>query len=89
MKLLRLGLRFWITVTSIFSFLAGWILLAHATKPVASTNTTSPVVAPLPTLQPLQSLSNNDDNVQNQQPVFGFQQQNQFRRRPSFSTGGS
>jgi hypothetical protein len=94
MKLLKLGLRFWITLTSIFSFLVGWILLAHSPKPAASTNTSaSPAVTPLPTLQPLQPLSGSDDsNFQNQQPSFNFvqpQQQFQFRNRPSFSTGGS
>ena len=89
MKLLKLGLRFWITVTSLFSFLAGWILLAHAPKPNQSGSPASGAVSPLPTLEPLQPLSDfapGDNNLQNQ-PLFGFQPRNQAR--PFFSTGGS
>jgi hypothetical protein len=93
MKILKLGLRFWITLTSIFSFLVGWILLAHAPKPTSNSNTSaSPVVAPLPTLEPLQPLGSDNSSLQNQQPSFNFvqpQQQLQFRNRPAFSTGGS
>jgi len=91
MKLLKLGLRFWITLTSIFSFLTGWILLAHAPKPTASSNSSvPPVVTPLPTLEPLQPLSGSDNNNSQNQPAFNFVQlQFQFRNRPSFSTGGS
>ena len=33
MKPLKLGLRFWILISSIFSFLGGWALLSHAGKP--------------------------------------------------------
>ncbi len=33
MKLLKFGIRFWITITSVLSFLTGWIMLAHAPKP--------------------------------------------------------
>jgi len=92
MKLLKFGLRFWITVTSIFSFLAGWIMLAHAPKPSAAGSSSSAVSASVPTLEPLRPLSDfatGDNNVQNQ-PTFGFQPRNQSRQsRPFFSTGGS
>ncbi len=92
MKLLKFGLRFWITVTSILSFLTGWIMLAHAPKPSSTSSGSSTVTTPLPTLEPLRPLSDfapNDNNVQNQ-PTFGFQSQNQSRpSRPFFSTGGS
>ncbi len=89
MKLLKLGLRFWITVTSIISFLAGWILLAHAPKPNQSNSLASDAAAPLPTLEPLQPLSDFQpgDNTFQNQPTFGFQRRNQSR--PFFSTGGS
>jgi hypothetical protein len=67
MKPLKLGLRVWFTITSLISFLAGWMLLSHAGKPapllppqtnqdnmaVSTDNTTA---TPLPTLQPLPSL---------------------------------
>ncbi len=95
MKLLKFGLNVWITITSVVSFLTGWILLAHAQKPVQQNNT-SPLVsaAPLPTLEPLAPLSdfNSGSNSTVQQPqsspFFNFQP----RRRSSFGsffTGGS
>ena len=88
MKLLKFGLRFWITVTSILSFLTGWIMLAHAPKP-GSSSSSSTITSPLPTLEPLRPLSefeSGDDGFQDQS-LFNFQPQNQFR--PSFRTGGS
>ena len=89
MKLLRFGIRFWITVTSVVSFLTGWILLAHAPKPTSSTTSNTNNVAPIPTLEPLQPLSNfqSDDNNFQSAPQFDFQQQNQFR--PKFRSSGS
>ena len=33
MKIVRTGLRFWLTLASFASFLAGWVLLVHAPKP--------------------------------------------------------
>ena len=89
MKLLRFGIRFWITITSILSFLTGWIMLAHAPKPGASSTSSSTITSPLPTLEPLRPLSefeSGDDDFQNPSS-FNFQPQNQFR--PSFRTGGS
>lgn len=90
MKLLKLGLRFWITLTSIFSFLAGWVLLAQAPKPNQADRLASASIVPLPTLEPLRPLSEfqtDDDHFQNNQPLFSPQPRNQFR--PFFSTGGS
>ena len=90
MKLLKLGIRFWILITSVASFLVGWAMLAHAPKPVQP----SAAVSSAPTLAPLQPLQfgnnrNNDDDFNNffqsgpniiqRQPSFG----------PTFRTGGS
>jgi len=89
MKLLKLGIRFWITITSLLSFLVGWIMLAHAPKPDQSGWLASSSVAPLSTLEPLRPLSAFEpgtDGFQDQ-PMFGFQPRNQFR--PFFRTGGS
>ena len=90
MRLLKLGLRFWITLTSLFSFLTGWILLAHAPKPVSAASSSSMSPTSLPTLEPLRPLNefqSGDDNLQSQ-PLFEFQSRNR-QPRPFFSTGGS
>ncbi len=97
MKFLKLGLRLWISIASIFSFFVGWIMIGHAPKPAqpktpSNTNTT---VISMPTLEPLPPLnSDNGSSVQNNQPFF-FDSQSQpqpqpfIRRKPLFSTGGS
>ena len=99
MKIFKFGLRLWITVTSILTFIAGWILLAHAPKPVQASSLSTGNgndVAPFPTLQPLPPLNGNPfnghgkdgNNFQFQQPFFNQAPQT-FRHRPFFSTGGS
>lgn len=86
MRLLKFGMRFWILISSLASFLVGWAMLAHAPKPI------QPVSAsPLPTLAPLQPLQfNGDDDFFGEgngngprivEPSTGF--------IPSFRTGGS
>lgn len=72
MKPLKTGMRIWIAITSLVSFLGGWILFSHAGKPAplfnssaqpttdtsgdTTSNPTSIVVQPLPTLAPITSL---------------------------------
>jgi len=88
MKLLKLGIRFWITLTSVVSFLTGWVMLAHAPKPNQASFFSSSAVAPLPTLEPLNPLSGSDNNFQNQ-PLFSVQPSVRSQFRPAFRTGGS
>jgi len=91
MKFLKLGIRFWITITSLLSFLTGWILLAHAPKPTQSSSGPTTIATPLPALEPLNSLStfgSDDDNSQNQ-PLFSVQPSTRSQFRPAFRTGGS
>ena len=66
MKPIKLGLRIWFIITSAVSFLAGWMLLAHAGKPAplfpssqpaSSASNASSQLTPLPTLPPLPSLN--------------------------------
>jgi len=82
-KILKLGLRVWITIASVASFVLGWIMLVHAPKPPQfAMNVSSPTLEPLPPLLELES-SNNFTNRQfsNIQP--------QMRPRTFFRTGGS
>lgn len=92
MKLLKFGLRFWITLTSVFSFLAGWAMLAHAPKPVeAAAAQSSSSVAPMPTLAPLQPLNFSSSGGIRQQQFSVVQPpaQSFFSSAPVFNTGGS
>ncbi len=104
MKLFKFGLRLWIMLTSVMSFLAGWIMLAHAPKPVQNSSPSSVNIAPLPTLAPLPDLgSSNNQNSWNpfqnsplsvqpqvQQPVQpSIQTFNNSAPLPIFHTGGS
>jgi hypothetical protein len=86
MKLLKFGLRIWITLTSVSSFLAGWVLLAHSPKPTQPKSVPSVVVTPLPTLMPL-NLSGSGSSFQN--VPFVVQQPSVFAPAPIFRTGGS
>jgi hypothetical protein len=64
MKSLKLGLRVWIAITSLLSFLGGWMILSHSGKPASLfTDTSASLPDPtvqsqvlLPTLQPIPSL---------------------------------
>ncbi len=65
MKPIKFGLRIWFIITSVISFLAGWVLLAHAGKPAplfpsnpsSNAANASNQLAPLPTLPPIPSLN--------------------------------
>lgn len=95
MKIFRFVLNIWITIVSVGSFLLGWVVLAHAPKPV-SHSTSQPTVsnvAPLPTLTPLQ-LNGNGGNFQGFQvaPNQSFSTNNNgftSQPQPIFRTGGS
>jgi hypothetical protein len=91
MKILKIGIHFWITITSMLSFLTGWILLAHAPKPdqshtlLANPAVSAPTLEPLP---PLSSFSTDGENIQNQ-PSFSVEPSTRSQFRPAFRTGGS
>ena len=80
-------LRYWFAITSVLSFLGGWIILAHSPKPIQQTTTVNS--APLPTLPPIQAFGDVHNNglgffstnsQTNPQPRAGF---------PLLRTGGS
>ncbi|MEP7134281.1 MAG: hypothetical protein ABI904_05060 [Chloroflexota bacterium] len=89
MKLLKLGIRFWITLTSLLSFASGWIMLAHAPKP-SQAEYSSASVTTLEPLPPLSDFNAGGNNFQNQ-PSFDIQSQPRARLgfNSFFSTGGS
>ena len=91
MKLLKFGLRFWITVTSVLSFLTGWVMLSHAPKPNQASSASVNISASLPTLEPLNSLPDfgSDDHGSQNQPLFNVVPGIRSQFRPSFRTGGS
>jgi hypothetical protein len=100
-RIFKFGLHLWIMLTSVLSFLLGWIMLAHAPKPVQNVSSPSTFVTPLPTLAPLPNIgSGNDQNSGNflQSSPFSLQpSNNNFNSnnnfapapRPLFRTGGS
>ncbi len=84
MKLLKFGMRFWITLGSVFSFLFGWAVFSHSLKPAQPLKVE---VAQAPTLEPLPPMNGfNGNGFQSQQPSF-FQPS--FSPGPFFMTGGS
>ncbi len=94
MKFFKLGLRIWIAVTSVGTFMTGWIMIAHSPKPAQPSSSSSVSAAPLPTLAPLAPL-NFSNNSAGQSQSFSIQPapaqapvQNLFSQ-PSFRTSGS
>ena len=83
MKKLKFGLRFWITITSILSFVGGWIMLVHSPKPAQLIPDAASTLEPLPPL-----FDNINDNIQNQS-LFSIQPRQRFGGNPFFRTGGS
>jgi hypothetical protein len=102
MKPLKFGLRVWITLTSVLSFLAGWMLFAHAGKPApliatqlvpadsSNVSNATNTLNPLPTLQPLPSLNDLTTNSATQlQSLPSFQNNPPASFFPSFRSRGS
>lgn len=101
MRFFKASLRTIIMLASTFSFLGGWVLLAHALKPSQSTSPasafsglSSSVIAltPLPTLAPLPGMT--VQQAQAAQPVqnpFTIVSQPQVVQQPMpvFTTSGS
>jgi hypothetical protein len=93
MKFFKFGIHLWITMISFISFLLGWIILAHAPKPVQlnSASSQTSLTAQLPTLEPLApspEFGIEENSTQNE-PFFGFQPRRRSQGNPFFTTGGS
>jgi hypothetical protein len=84
MKIIKSGMRVWITIASVISFFTGWALLAHANKP-APLQFNMPAISSPASNSPFQTLNNS-----NQSGSFPFANQNQsFFGRSRLRTGGS
>ena len=84
MKIIKKGMRVWLTAASLFSFLVGWIFFAHANKP-ASLQVSQPTVSAPAQNQTVRSFNNNS---QTGSFPFSFQSQSQSFS-PRLRTGGS
>lgn len=97
MRPMRVALRFWLAVSSVLSFLVGWMMLAHAPKPVQSgspsASAPSAALVPLPTLEPLAPLGLSEPlgGAEMASPQFQLLQPSPrvSAQIPFFSTGGS
>lgn len=94
MKIVKIGLRFWLTITSILSFLIGWALFSHAGKPAPlfPAQTTSsviqqPVLAPVPSIDDL--LTNPGTHTLNLQPLPSLSDNTARAFLPRMRTMGS
>ena len=71
MKLTKIFLRYWFAITSVLSFVAGWVILAHSPKPVQpSTTTNGPV--PQSNSAPIQTFSVPNSKTTNSNNGFGL-----------------
>lgn len=87
MKIIKTALHYWFAIVSLFSFLAGWGMLAHSLKPIQPSQTTTVNTASLPALPPIQAFGSGSGNgsgmnfvAPSTQSGFGF---------PMLRTGGS
>jgi len=95
MKLYRKALRLWITITSLISFLIGWVFLAHIPESALSASTSTDTMTntlDLPAIPSVNGLANTNPNSNGVQ-LFSFvpsttQTQSQAAS-PTFRTRGS
>ena len=84
MKIIKKGMRVWITVASMFSFVAGWVFFAHSNKPAPLQINTPSQSAPASSSS-IQSFNSNTSS--NGFSIFSQRQSNFFQ--PRLRTGGS
>jgi hypothetical protein len=101
MRFFKASLRTLIMLASTFSFLGGWILLAHSLKPTSSSSSSSTytnlpgiTITPFPTLAPLSGFDSQQTQTlqplqQNPFNIVAQPQQQQFQAVPMFTTSGS
>ncbi len=84
MKPLKLGLRIWIAITSILSFIGGWMLFSHAGKPAPLFNSSQPVDT-----QPSQVQSQNLPPIPSLDQLTNGSGSSALQPLPSLSQGAS
>ncbi len=97
MRFFKASLRTLIMLASTFSFLGGWILLAHSLKPTSNSSLSASSISgiaatPLPTLAPLPGMNVQQQAQSAQQNPFTIiapVQQPQVQTMPVFRTSGS
>ncbi len=89
MKIVKKGLRVWLTIASVFTFLGGWIILSHSNKPAPLQINTPAIAAPSTSNNTFNSFgSNSNSNIQSFNSPFSSQ--NNFQTfSPRIRTGGS
>ena len=94
MKLYRKALRIWITISSLISFLIGWVFLAHIPESGLSASTSAASTANvlnLPAIPSVNGLANTNSNAGSVQ-LFSFNpstSQSQTTTIPGLRTRGS
>ena len=94
MKPYKNFLRYWFAITSVLSFVGGWIIFAHSPKPVNPTNTVKGTNsrAPIPTLPPIQTFGSSNNTNNGLGGLFSSGSQNNNQQGlgfPRIRTGGS
>jgi hypothetical protein len=84
MKILKKGMRLWITIASLFSFVIGWVLFSHSNKPAPLPLNQPAIIAPVSN-QLIQSYNYNTQS--NWFPFSGLSQSPYSQ--PRLRTGGS
>jgi hypothetical protein len=88
MKPFKIFIRYWFAITSVLSFIAGWIILAHSPKPVQPTSANNSNV-PQSIFPPAQTFGNGSSNgfgLFSTGPQSNLQSGQSF---PRMRTGGS
>jgi len=94
MKATKIILRIWIAVTSLATFLGGWIFLSHAPKPASLSPALDRVESPagfqpLPALPTVSSMDSTNLDDQRLQPLPTLSVDTPSNFFPRMRTGGS
>ncbi len=89
MKIIKKGLRVWLTIASVFTFLGGWIILSHSNKPAPLQISQPAITAPSSNNNTFSQFSSNSNSgISSFNSLFSSQ--NNFQSfSPRIRTGGS